>query len=183
MTQLSRIYSITEYQETDSASKFASTEQETACWNIFSQQTPVLLLGPCTQMWQATKNDLTVGKLLILKTVIKNNHYICNIKISDIKEFIYKTETDSQTQRMNLRLPSGEEWGKWIHREFVREQIHVYIYRVGPAILEKSAGATGLKMISFHFNPKERQWQRIFELQHKCTHFTRQQSNAQNSPV
>lgn len=31
MTQLSRIYSITEYQETDSASKFASTEQETAC--------------------------------------------------------------------------------------------------------------------------------------------------------
>ena len=57
MTQLSRIYSITEYQETDSASKFASTEQETACWDIFSQQTPVLLLGPCTQMWQTTKND------------------------------------------------------------------------------------------------------------------------------
>ena len=136
MTQLSRIYSITEYQETDSASKFASTEQETACWDIFSQQTPVLLLGPCTQMWQATKNDLTVGKLLILKTVIKNNHYICNIKISDIKEFIYKTETDSQTQRMNLRLPSGEEWGKWIHREFVIEMYALlYLKRIADNVL------------------------------------------------
>ena len=42
--------------------------------------------------------------------------------------------------------------------------------------------ATGLEKVSFHSNPKERQCQRIFKLLHKCTHFTCQQSNAQNSP-
>ena len=34
----------------------------------------------------------------------------------------------------------------------------------------------------FNSNPKERQCQRMFKLLHNCTHFTRQQSNAQNSP-
>ena len=36
--------------------------------------------------------------------------------------------------------------------------------------------------ISFHSNPKERQCQRMFKLLHNCTHFTCEQSNAQNSP-
>ena len=35
---------------------------------------------------------------------------------------------------------------------------------------------------SFHSNPKERQCQRMFTLPHNCTHLTRWQSNAQNSP-
>ena len=42
--------------------------------------------------------------------------------------------------------------------------------------------ATGLEKVSFHSNPKERQYQRMFKLPHNCTHFTRWQSNAQNSP-
>ena len=36
-----------------------------------------------------------------------------------------------------------------------------------PANLENSAMATGLEKVSFHFNPKERQCQRIFKLLHK----------------
>ena len=36
--------------------------------------------------------------------------------------------------------------------------------------------------VSFHSNPKERQCQRMLKLLHNCTHLTRQQSNAQNSP-
>ena len=36
--------------------------------------------------------------------------------------------------------------------------------------------------ISFHSNSKERQCQRMFELPQNCTHLTRYQSNAQNSP-
>ena len=51
-----------------------------------------------------------------------------------------------------------------------------------PANLENSAVATGLEIVSFHSNPKERQCQRKFKLLHKCTHFTHKQSNAQNSP-
>ena len=36
--------------------------------------------------------------------------------------------------------------------------------------------------VSFHSNPKERQCQRMLKLPYNCTHLTRQQSNAQNSP-
>ena len=35
----------------------------------------------------------------------------------------------------------------------------------------------------FHFNCKERLCQRMFKLPHTCTHLTRSQSNAQNSPT
>ena len=41
-----------------------------------------------------------------------------------------------------------------------------------PANLENAAVATGLKEVSFHSNPKERQCQRIFKLPHNCAHFT-----------
>ena len=51
-----------------------------------------------------------------------------------------------------------------------------------PANLENSAGATRLEKVSLHFNLKERQCQTMFKLLHNCTHFTCQQSNAQNSP-
>ena len=50
-----------------------------------------------------------------------------------------------------------------------------------PANLENSAVATGLEKVSFHSNPKERQFQRMFKLLHNCTHLTNLQSNAQNS--
>ena len=41
-----------------------------------------------------------------------------------------------------------------------------------PANLENSAVATGLEKVSFHFNPKERQCQRMLKLPHNCTHLT-----------
>ena len=41
-----------------------------------------------------------------------------------------------------------------------------------PANLEISVVATGLEKVSFHSNPKERQCQRILEVQHNCTHLT-----------
>ena len=42
------------------------------------------------------------------------------------------------------------------------------------ANLENSAVATGLEQVSFHFNPKERQSQRIIKLLHNCTQLTSQ---------
>ena len=42
-----------------------------------------------------------------------------------------------------------------------------------PANLENSTLATGLEKVSLHFNPKERQCQRMFKLPHNCTHLTR----------
>ena len=38
-----------------------------------------------------------------------------------------------------------------------------------PANLESSAVATGLKKVSVHSNPKERQYQRMCKLPHNCT--------------
>ena len=50
-----------------------------------------------------------------------------------------------------------------------------------PANLENSAVATGWEKVSFHSNPKERQCQRMFNLQRNYTHVTSWQNNAQNS--
>ena len=36
----------------------------------------------------------------------------------------------------------------------------------------KTAVATGPEKVSFHSNPKERQWQKTFHLPHNCTHLT-----------
>jgi len=41
-----------------------------------------------------------------------------------------------------------------------------------PENLENSVVSTGLEKVNFHYNPKERQWQRMFELSHNCTHLT-----------
>ena len=41
-----------------------------------------------------------------------------------------------------------------------------------PANLENSAEAAGLEKVSFHSNPKERQYQRMLKLPHNCTHLT-----------
>ena len=49
-----------------------------------------------------------------------------------------------------------------------------------PANLENSAVATGMEKISFHSNPKEGQYQRMFKLPYNCTHFICQQGYAQN---
>ena len=51
------------------------------------------------------------------------------------------------------------------------------------ANLEISAVATRLQKVSFHSKPKEGQYQRMFKLPDNCTHFTRQQGNAQNPSI
>ena len=43
-----------------------------------------------------------------------------------------------------------------------------------PANFENSAVATGVDKVSFHFNPKERECQRMLKLLHNCTHLTHQ---------
>ena len=52
-----------------------------------------------------------------------------------------------------------------------------------PENLENSAMSTGLEMVSFHSNPKERQCQRMFKLLYSCTRFTCQEGNAQNPSI
>ena len=46
------------------------------------------------------------------------------------------------------------------------------LHSIVPANLENSAVATGLEKVSFHFNPNEKQCQRMFKLLYNCTHLT-----------
>ena len=46
-----------------------------------------------------------------------------------------------------------------------------------PENLENSAVDTELENVSFHFNSKEGQHQRMFKLPHDCTHLTQQKNN------
>ena len=57
----------------------------------------------------------------------------------------------------------------------LRKEINIYWLFAAlnmPANLENSAVATGLEKVSFHSNPKERQYQRMLKLLHNCTHLT-----------
>ena len=45
----------------------------------------------------------------VRKRQIYDITYMWNLKSSDANEFIYKTETDLQTQRMNLWLPGEKD--------------------------------------------------------------------------
>ena len=54
-------------------------------------------------------------------------------KRNHTNEHIYKTETDSQISRMNLRLPWGAKWGgqgrDWIIRE-VAQRVHAPLFKI-----------------------------------------------------
>ena len=56
------------------------------------------------------------------------------------------------------------------------------LWAILSANLKNSAVATGLEKVTFHFNPKEGQGQRIFKLPQNSTRLTREQRNAQNFP-
>ena len=45
------------------------------------------------------------------KTNIVCSHSYVNLKKHDTNELIYKTETNSETQKTNLRLPKWKVWG------------------------------------------------------------------------
>ena len=48
----------------------------------------------------------------------------------------------------------------------------VKVLHLMSANFENSPVATGLEKVSFHFNPKEGQCQRILKLLHNCAYFT-----------
>ena len=60
-------------------------------------------------------------------------------KKNDTNEFIYKTETDSQTQKTNVQLPKEKVWQGRINQEF-GSNIHalLYIKQQGPTVQHKS---------------------------------------------
>ena len=47
------------------------------------------------------------------------------------------------------------------------------LYLICKQIWKAQQWPQGLEKVSFHSNPKEKQWQRMFKLLHSCTHLTR----------
>ena len=46
------------------------------------------------------------------------------------------------------------------------------LYLICKQIWKAQQGPQGLEKVSFHSNPKERQWQRMFKRLHNCIHLT-----------
>ena len=57
--------------------------------------------------------------------------------------------------------------------QILKDDVVKVLHSILPANLENSAMGTRLEKVSFHFNPKERQCQRMLKLPHNCTHLTR----------
>ena len=65
---------------------------------------------------------------------------------------------------------------KWVYRSFSPLPLASRCKSAAlnmPENLENLAVATGLEKVSFHYNTKERQCQRMLKLPHNCTHLTR----------
>ena len=67
----------------------------------------------------ATWMDLEMIIISEVSQTEKDKHHmisiICGLLKNDTNELIYKTETDSQTQRTDLWFPRRREWGNlWI---------------------------------------------------------------------
>ena len=63
---------------------------------------------PLAAIWM----NLEIILLSEISWTEKDKYLICLILKNDTNEFIYKTETDSQSQRMNLWLPRGKGLGR-----------------------------------------------------------------------
>ena len=73
---------------------------------------------------------------------------------------------------INLNRLKGLTFMIWGFQILKDDAVKVLAVLYMPASLENSAVATGLEKISFHSNPKEGQYQRMFKLPHNCTHLT-----------
>ena len=56
--------------------------------------------------------------------------------------------------------------------QILKDDVVKVLHSILPANLENSAMGTRLEKVSFHFNPKERQCQRMLKLLHNCAYLT-----------
>ena len=71
-----------------------------------------------------------------------------------------------KAEEPEIKLPTSA--GSWEKQERSRKTSISAVLNM-PANFKNSAMATGLEKVSFHFNPKETQCQRMFKLLHSCT--------------
>ena len=107
-----------------------------------------------------------------------DNH---NGVITQLKPDILECEVKWALRSITTNKASGSD-GIPIELFQILKVDAVKVLQSMPANLKNSALATGLEKVSFHFNFKERQCQRMFKPLNNYTHFTCYQSNVQHSP-
>ena len=85
-------------------------------------------------------------------------------EIRDIKG-TFQAKIGSIKDRNAMDLTEKEDIKRW------QEYTELY-KKIFMTNLENSAVASGLEKVSFHSNPKEKQFQRMLKLPHNCTHLT-----------
>ena len=72
-----------------------------------------------------------------------------------------------------MNKPSGGDRITGELFQILKDDAVKVLHSICQQIGKKSAVATGLEEVSFHSNPKERQFHRMLKLPHNCTHLTR----------
>ena len=92
--------------------------------------------------------------------------------ITDLEPDILECEVKWALECITTNKASGDD-GIPVELFQILEDDAVKVLQLNmPANLDNSAVVTGLEKVSFHSNPKERQYQRMLKLPHNCTHFT-----------
>ena len=126
-------------------------------------------------------NSWSLLKLMSIDSVMPFNHLILCYPLLLLPSVILSIRVFSNESVLRIRWPTYWSFSLSIStRESLSDAM--LIAEIGTncesaalnmtANLENSAGATGLKKVSFHSNPKERQCQRMLKLPQNCTHLT-----------
>ena len=92
--------------------------------------------------------------------------------ITDLEPDILECEVKWALGSITLNKASGGDGIPVELFQILKDHAVKVLHLSMPANLENSAVATGLKKVSFHSDPKERQCQRMLELPQNCTHLT-----------
>ena len=92
--------------------------------------------------------------------------------ITHLEPDILECEVEWALGRMTTKKASGGDGIPVELFQILKDDAVKVLHSTYPANLENSAVATGLEKVSFHYNPKERQCQRMFKLPHSCTYLT-----------
>ena len=86
---------------------------------------------------------------------------------------VHRVSESDTTGQLNNNTPMKPTAVKILNIPIAKKDfLKPFVISSSPANLENSAVATGLEKVSFHYNPKERQCQRMLKLLHSCIHLT-----------
>ena len=105
----------------------------------------------------------------------KDHHYLDNHNgvITHLEPDILECEVKWTLESITTSKASGSDRIPVELFQILKDDAVKVLYSICQQIWKTQQWATGMEKVSFHFNPKERQCQRMLKLPHNCTHLTR----------